>query len=406
MNEIARWNAAVDDVSVDRSCSPEPAWDGAAWRVASTVAVSTGALPDAYWPEKHGRELEQLVTLRANLTRCVAARLASDEPADPYARWLLTARLACAAAVAWPTDSAVIGTEFTVLDIARKMGWPEDRTKALFGPHEFERRLVDAALRWSECLRSAETDARLWNADHRTIEHHATCVYDALVSTGRGRAALDQMAENLLPRFAWRPVVVRAWAGDGTLVPLAWIAGTAAAAASLYRGTGAAAISAASWFMAAAFALILAVTVKVGVIVLYPMCLRLAAGSAVGMAALLSTSNWSESTQPYAVSAALVGAVFAYTIYECRAHVDSAAAALRRGAVATAIAVVHGCTIATFVLASVGRQVFGADVGSESPLRLVFYSGTLSVLIGIVAQVLWSDRTVLSPLDRTRWKGK
>lgn len=147
----------------------------------------------------------------------------------------------------------------------------------------------------------------------------------------------------------------------------------------------------------------------------YLMCLRLPAGAAVGLLAVISFNpKWvgTPGMTWVLASTALLLASWAYLFVEALAHGVPPVAAGRRSALVSALGFAHALAVAAIALPVVGRA-FSADLGTEldqltkiglSQFYLLAASAGLAV--GVFLQMLWDDHPVTYPLTHLGWKGR
>jgi hypothetical protein len=144
-------------------------------------------------------------------------------------------------------------------------------------------------------------------------------------------------------------------------------------------------------------------------VVVYPHCLRLPAGAAVGMAAVLSTDRILQTSPAGWQILVPIGAFFGYVAFEARQH--NASLVFAKAALMTALGLLYGVAVAAVALSIVSPSfpVAGSPGqwgwgNGHDVLPMVAFRGAVAVLMGTLLQVLWSDRTVASPLDRMTWR--
>lgn len=317
-----------------------------------------------------------------------------------------------------PTNATLCRTNYVMLDIGHRLFEYELTEFGLAKGGSGQKLLDRAATEWSarlddlECDQEANYIENLRN-DGQAIEVEAAALMETFVRLGaadRNRRAADLAAKHLLPRYALGRTAKAFWRRWKWLWAVAFAALLVLAAVTLVRHIGADdGIRRAATFAGGAYLVAVLAALVFGTETLHPMAMRLPAGGAVGMVGLLSTSSWLEAEHPWRTTALLLLAFLGYSCVECRNHVPHWFTSLRRAMVATVLALVHGCAVAVIVLATVGRQLWSKDgipPTYKHSAALVAFAGSLSVVLGTFIQVLWSDRTILSPLDRTQWKGR
>ena len=143
--------------------------------------------------------------------------------------------------------------------------------------------------------------------------------------------------------------------------------------------------------------------------VVYPYCLRLPAGAAVGMVAVLSTGSILNVTPAWWQVLTPIGVLFGYVAFEARQH--NAHQVSARAAAVAVLGLLYGIAVASLALSivspsfpvpgSTGQLGWG---NVHDLLAIVAFRGAVAVLTGTLLQVLWSDRTIASPLDRITWR--
>jgi hypothetical protein len=284
-------------------------------------------------------------------------------------------------------------------------------------------RLRQARTIWNDLLDRYEDEPELaaWGADK--LEHEYGLVAARLAAearSGGGEMAADvsRFADgHLLPRYDLRrtaalAAAVHPWG--------AAVAGGCAAAGSVgvavslaFAGDARTHLLCAAAFAGLAYAGLVTAAVAATPLVLYPYCLRLAAGSVIGMVATFSTNRLTRVTPAPWQSALLGAGLFGYMVVEARQHNTTALAAVRRAGLTAAVAVCHGLAVVSLALAAAGPVFLASGTGprwgwlpkGDHRLgQMMLFLAVFTVLAGTLVQVLWSDRTVASPLDRTTWR--
>lgn len=227
------------------------------------------------------------------------------------------------------------------------------------------------------------------------------------------------LREAFLPRFmlidAWKRLPLRAqhWAlASATLLVVATLV-------TLFGLPGLLSPVAIQWAVGglagAAYISIVAGAGLVDRTVGYLACLRLPAGAAVGLLAVMSFgSNWVRTPGAWWLWAALtlLAASWGYLFLEAIAHGAPRWPALGRAALVTALGFAHGVAVAAIVIPIVGRAIvahlvkdLGCLSGSDVSQLLVL-AASVGLAVGVFLQVLWDDRPVTYPLTHLAWRGR
>ncbi len=146
-------------------------------------------------------------------------------------------------------------------------------------------------------------------------------------------------------------------------------------------------------------------------------CLRLPAGAALGMAALISlddawahTNTW---TWPVIASAALLAVVTGYLAFEAQGHgVPGGRILAGRVLAVVVLGFAHAVGVASLVLATVvpavkpGLAQTLAGPGATPPAALLTLAASVGLAAGVLLQMLWDDRPVTYPLTHLPWRGR
>lgn len=142
-------------------------------------------------------------------------------------------------------------------------------------------------------------------------------------------------------------------------------------------------------------------------------CLRLPAGAALGMVALISLDKgWAARDGWWwaGTAGALVSAAFGYLILEARGHgVPGIAPLFRRVVLVLLFGCAHPVSVAAVGLAAVVPAVvpaLAAGLHGAAPGELLVLAGAVGLAAGVLLQVLWDDRPVTFPLAHLPWKGR
>jgi hypothetical protein len=191
------------------------------------------------------------------------------------------------------------------------------------------------------------------------------------------------------------------------LMALAPVAGTRWGTGSeLLRGTGCAA--------GATYLAIICLTIWRQPLA-FPWCLRLPAGAALGMVALLSLDDlWAPQHGRWwlATSVALIGAAVGYLLLEASAHGVPRRRLLQRAVAVAVLGYVHAIGVAALVLAFVVPAVkpsladkLAALTGTGTAAKLCLCAA-VGLAAAVFLQVLWDDRPVTYPLSHLPWTGR
>ncbi|SNQ50506.1 conserved membrane hypothetical protein [Frankia canadensis] len=145
-------------------------------------------------------------------------------------------------------------------------------------------------------------------------------------------------------------------------------------------------------------------------------CLRLPAGAALGMVALISLDDGWAARHGWAwlyASAALVGLALGYLLLEAVGHgVAGTVTLVRRVAWVAVLGWTHAVAIAAITLAAVVPAVApGIDETINGPTaasaaQTLTLAAAVSLAAGVLLQVLWDDRPATYPLTHLPWKGR
>jgi hypothetical protein len=145
-------------------------------------------------------------------------------------------------------------------------------------------------------------------------------------------------------------------------------------------------------------------------------CLRLPAGAAIGMVALISIDDGWATRNGWAwlwASVALLGASTGYLCFEALGHgVPRGRALAGRVTAVAALGFAHAVAVAALVLAAVvpaikpglARTLNGTHALAAG--QLLTLAGSVALAAGVLLQVLWDDRPVTYPLTHLPWRGR
>ena len=142
----------------------------------------------------------------------------------------------------------------------------------------------------------------------------------------------------------------------------------------------------------------------------YPLCLRLAAASALGTVGLLSLGrSWLLATGGvWWTVAVLLGAAFGYLTLEARAHGPSPRQAVARAFWVFVAGVMHAIPVALISLWVFHSVLFPYDVNhplqASQLTHAVALSAATGLTFGVFLQMLWEDTPVTFPLAHLRWR--
>lgn len=284
----------------------------------------------------------------------------------------------------------------------------------------------DARRQWLATLDRYEDEPSLADLEPDEIEAQYRYVADRLCAEGYmagGRSTrLDAevaafTGTHLLPRYD----LARTWRLTRSRHPIAAITCLGFAAAGFVGVMVSLAVAGDPrthllWATACAAGVYLplaAAAVAASPLVLHPYCLRLPAGAVIGMVAIFSTRAWTTNIPAAWQIGGLVLALLGYMALEARQHNTSPLGAVGRASFTGVVGVLHGVAVVSLALAVAGPVFFASQTtgrwgwlpqGDHHLLLTVLFLGTFGVLAGTLVQVLWSDRTVASPLDRITWK--
>jgi hypothetical protein len=140
-------------------------------------------------------------------------------------------------------------------------------------------------------------------------------------------------------------------------------------------------------------------------------CLRLPAGAAVGLLALLSFGGQvAARPPPWTVPALAAAAAFGYLIVEARNHgAPRGWLAIGRAGLVMVLGLLHASAVAAIVLQWLAPALvanWSLAASSWSALaRVVLAAATIALALGIFLQVLWQDTPVTAPLSHLHWRG-
>jgi hypothetical protein len=291
------------------------------------------------------------------------------------------------------------------------------------GEHARDQTLHESLLHWLDLLDCYEDDKVFpdWDGARISEEYGYVTQRLAVQKTLRrpGRVAFESdvaefASHHLLPRYdlarTWKlsNSLYRSWTWAATvLVGALLIAGPLL----LWLGPGGphARLGWAAHAGGLALALLVLAAVRAAPVVAYPYCLRLPAGAAVGMVAVLSTDRILKVTPAWWQVLTPIAVLFGYIAFEARQH--SANRPELRALVVAALGLLYGIAVASLTLSIVNPSFpvpgspndWGWGTGLNM-LLIVAFRGAVAVLTGTLLQVLWSERTVASPLDRMTWR--
>lgn len=375
----------------------------------------------------------------------VAARLVNPARADHlpgYEGWRVAARLSEAVQIV-VNDSALDADPLNAAAIARPLihrarfhlltapavhpgvGWPREQ---VFGStRNLDTRAEQARLDWALHLVNHEEHAALRGFPAAVIDTELRALSrptrpptsaDSAPSEEEGRFRVWLAQEAYLPRFmldaAWAavrpPVLVwpilalLALVGFSPLVTLAWpgiqtdtaLTAAAAAAGLTYLAVGLLIIhrpeTAALW------------------------CLRLPAGAAIGIVALISVDNdWATTTGLTWLSASLVllAVTIGYLITEAVGHgVPRGRTLFSRVLTISVLGYAHATAVAVITLVVVVPAVkptLHNTLSTPNALAIgpaTVLASSVGLAAGVLLQVLWDDRPVTYPLSHLPWRGR
>ncbi|WP_239339341.1 hypothetical protein [Frankia sp. CiP3] len=146
-------------------------------------------------------------------------------------------------------------------------------------------------------------------------------------------------------------------------------------------------------------------------------CLRLPAGAALGMVALISLDDgWARTSgraAPLIAAAALLAAAAGYLAFEAQAHgVPYGRVLAGRVLAVVGLGFAHAVGVASLVLAlivpAVGPGLAGTLAGhcATPPAELLTLAASVGLAAGVLLQMLWDDRPVTYPLTHLPWRGR
>ncbi len=146
-------------------------------------------------------------------------------------------------------------------------------------------------------------------------------------------------------------------------------------------------------------------------------CLRLPAGAALGMAALISLDDaWAHTNTwiwPVIASAALLTVATGYLAFEAQGHgIPGGRILAGRVLAVVALGFAHAVGVASLVLAAVVPAVKPdlaqtlAGPGATPPAVLLTLAASVGLAAGVLLQMLWDDRPVTYPLTHLPWRGR
>ena len=97
----------------------------------------------------------------------------------------------------------------------------------------------------------------------------------------------------------------------------------------------------------------------------------------------------------------MIGLAFGYLIFEARNHHAARAAAIGRGFVVGILGLLHSFSVTVLALAFAGELLIKDFVLSSNPvdaLRLILNGAGGGLLLGVLGQTLWDDRSITYPL--------
>ena len=145
-------------------------------------------------------------------------------------------------------------------------------------------------------------------------------------------------------------------------------------------------------------------------------CLRLPAGAAIGMVALISLDDGWATRDGWAwlwASVALLGVSVGYLCLEALGHgVPRGRALAGRVAAVAALGFAHAVAVAALTLALVvpaikpglAHTLSGPDALAVG--QLLTLASSVALAAGVLLQVLWDDRPVTYPLSHLPWRGR
>ncbi len=146
-------------------------------------------------------------------------------------------------------------------------------------------------------------------------------------------------------------------------------------------------------------------------------CLRLPAGAALGMVALISLDDtWAHPdtwTWPVVASVVVLAVAGGYLTLEAQGHGVPGGRILAGRVLAVAgLGLAHAVGVAALVLAAVVPAVTPdlahklAGPGAASPAELLMLAASVGLAAGVLLQILWDDRPVTYPLTHLPWRGR
>jgi hypothetical protein len=141
-----------------------------------------------------------------------------------------------------------------------------------------------------------------------------------------------------------------------------------------------------------------------------PLCLRLPAGTAIGMIALLSLGTGWIAHPPGWQVPTLAGLIaLGYLIVEARNHgAPSGPIAAGRALLVAVLGLIHAAAVAAVVLWWPARQLSQAvrlPASGGAVLGAVITGATVALAMGVFLQVLWEDTPITYPLSHLEWRG-
>jgi hypothetical protein len=145
-------------------------------------------------------------------------------------------------------------------------------------------------------------------------------------------------------------------------------------------------------------------------------CLRLPAGAAIGVVALISIDDGWATRNGWAwlwASLALLGASVGYLCFEALGHgVPRGWVLARRVSAVAALGFAHAVAVVALTLAAIvpaikpglARTLSGPHALAAG--QLLTLAGSVALAAGVLLQVLWDDRPVTYPLTHLPWKGR